>query len=404
MYKIILLLLFILINTQPIFAQTQSVQIKTKVAFFSEKFLGLKNKQRYSNKGSTKLDFVYDNKKLLSQLSLNYNGNKKHTLDGSYLQYSSGLLTFGVGSINRHWSFSDNTSLILSQNARPSKSVFLKLENKFKYDWMTSEANWSTEIFNGFTEGSINNTRSMILGVRAILSPVEGLNFEIVQTSQWGGKDQSTGISALGSALFLDTSSGSNSNINKMAGFGISYTIPTKIIPLRIYGQAVGEDEAGNLPSCYTYLAGVEWSNLKFKFPITLGFEAVDTRINVTSNEHCGPNTMYNNNTYDYTNYGKSIGAAIDTEGTSLGIYVSSRISQKIDIEFSTKSVVINDSSWLEHRLSSKRQTGLINSLGISWVEDNISFNGGIYNQTINLNKADIKSGYGVDFSASIIF
>ena len=44
--------------------------------------------------------------------------------------------------------------------------------------------------------------------------------------------------------------------------------------------------------------------------------------------------------TYDYTNYGKTMGAAIDTEGTSLGIYLRSQISQKINIEFSTKSVV----------------------------------------------------------------
>ena len=34
-------------------------------------------------------------------------------------------------------------------------------------------------------------------------------------------------------------------------GFGVSYLIPSKIIPLRIYGQAIGEDEAGNLPSCF---------------------------------------------------------------------------------------------------------------------------------------------------------
>ena len=48
-----------------------------------------------------------------------------------------------------------------------------------------------------------------------------------------------------------------------MAGFGISYLIPSNIMPLRIYGQAVGEDEAGNLPSCFAYLAGLEWSNTK---------------------------------------------------------------------------------------------------------------------------------------------
>ena len=402
MYKIIFLLIFI--NTQPIFAQTHSVQIKTDLAFFSEGFLGEKNKHRYSNKGTTKLALKYEEENLSTELSLNYNGDEKYTLDGSFLQYTSGILTFGVGSIDRNWSFSNNASLILSQNARPAESIYLKLENKFQYDWLPSEANWSFEAFNGFTEGSLNNAKSMISGVRAILTPVEGLSFELVQTSQWGGKGYSTGISALGSALFLDTNVGSNSNINKMAGFGISYTIPTEKTALRIYGQAIGEDEAGNLPSCYAYLAGLEWTNTKIKYPTIVSIETIDTRIDRTTSGWCGPNTMYNNGTYDYTNYGKTMGAVIDTEGTSLNLYVSSKISQGITIEFSTKSVVINDNNWSGHRLSSKRKTGLINSLGVSWNANNIKHSINIYNQDFTLDKADIKDSSGLGFSSTIIF
>jgi len=396
--------LFILINTQPIFAQTQPVQVKTNLTFFSERFLGVKNKLRYSDKGIAKLDVRYGLKNLSSQLSFNYSDDKKYTLDGSYLQHTSDIITFGVGSIDRHWSFSNNTSLILSRNARPNKSIYLKLDNEFNYAWLPSDANWSVEAFNGFIKGAINNSRSMIAGVRFIFTPVEGLNFELVQTSQWGGKGNSTGISALGAALLFDTNEGSNSNINKMAGFGISYIIPTKTIPLRIYGQAIGEDEAGNLPSCFAYLAGLEWTNSESKYPTIIGIETIDTRLDTTALGNCGPNTMYNNNTYDYTNYGKAMGAGIDTEGTSIGLHVQSQISQTINIKFATKSVVINDNNWSGHRLASKRKSGVINSLGLSLIKNNISFNGDIYNQGFNLDKAKIKSGFGVGFSSSIIF
>ena len=305
MYRVILISIFL--NTQPVFSQTQSIQIKNDLAYFSESFLGVKNKYRYSNKDIAKVDLIYVNKNLTSQLSLNYNQNNTYTLDGSYLQYTSGIITFGVGSIGRNWSFSDNTSLILSQNARPTQSIYLKLENKFNYDWLPSEANWSFESFNGINEGALNNTNSILTGFRAILTPVKDLQFELVQTSQWGGKGYSLGISNLKAAVFSDTNIGTNSNINKMAGFGISYKIPTKMTPFRIYGQAIGEDEAGNLPSCYAYLAGLEWKNMKFKYPITLGIETIDTRINRTKNGYCGPNTMYNNGTYSYTNYGKTM-------------------------------------------------------------------------------------------------
>jgi hypothetical protein len=189
-----------------------------------------------------------------------------------------------------------------------------------------------------------------------------------------------------------------------MAGFGISYKIPKMIIPLRIYSQAIGEDEAGNLPSCFGYLAGLEWINTKIKYPTIVAVETIDTRVNTTTNGNCGPNTMYNNGMYDYTNYGKTMGAALDTEGTSLALYLRSQISQKINIKFATKSVVINDNNWSGHRLSTKKQSGFISSLGVSWVKNNISFNGDIYNQTFNLDKANIKNGYGVGFYSSIIF
>jgi hypothetical protein len=395
---------FIFYSTQPTFAQDQKLRLNTFFAYNSGYFLNSENNLRPSDKIISKFNIKYDTVNSASQLALNYDDHNSFNFDGSYLQYTKGIATYGVGMVDRNWSFSNMTSLILSNNARPSESIYLKLENKFGYSWLPSKADWSLEVFNGFTEFSINGNKSMLLGLRAILSPVEGLDFELIQTSQWGGNGYHNGISSLGAALFFDTNDGSNSNINKMAGFGISYRITDNLIPLRFYGQAIGEDEAGNLPSCFAYLAGLEWKNTKIKYPTIVGIETVDTRIDLTTNRNCGPNTMYNNATYKYTNYGKTMGTAIDSEGTSLALYVRSQLSQKVNIEFSTKSVVINDNNWLGHRLSSNRQSGLINSLGVSWVKNNINFNGDVYFQGFNLDKANIRSGYGLGFSSSIMF
>ena len=398
-----LLFIFGTFSVHPIFAQKQALRISTFLTYHSKNFLYTENGLRSSDKSITKFNLNYDLVNSSSQLTLNYDKENNFNFDGSYHKYTKGIATFGVGAVFRHWSLSDHTSLILSNSARPSKSIYLKLKNEFGYDWLPTKANWSFEVFNGFTEGSLNNNKSMLLGMRAVLSPVEGLQFELAQTSQWGGKGHSTGISALGAALAFDTNARSNKNINKMAGFGISYKLPT-IIPLRIYGQAIGEDEAGNLPSCYAYLTGLEWTNTKIKYPTTVGIEAIDTRIDKTTNGNCGPNTMYNNNTYSYTNYGKTMGAAIDTEGTSLALYVNSQISEKINIKFTTKSVVINDNNWSGHRLSSNRQPGFINTLSVSWIKNKIGLNGDIYNQDFDLDKGNIKNGFGFGFSSSIVF
>jgi hypothetical protein len=405
MYKLqFYLLFFICFNIHPIFAQDQKIHTNTSIASNSARFLGLKNNTRSSHKNILKFDINYVNKNLSSRLALNFDGDNNSNLDRSYLQFTSGIATFGIGTIDRHWSFSNNTSLILSHNARPSKSIYMKLSNNFRHNKLPSEANWSFEIFNGDTEDSLRSAKSMLLGMRATLSPISGLDFELVQTSQWGGAGYETGISALKAASILDTNDSVNYNINKMAGFGISYAIPNNIMPLRIYGQAIGEDEAGNLPSCYAYLIGFEWSNTKIKYPVTIGIEAVDTRSAHTSNGFCGPNTFYNNSIYDYINYGRLIGAEIGTESTSLELFGKSKLSQKLNIRYSTKLVTINDSNWSNHQLSSKRQSGLISSLGISWLKNKLSLNGDIYNQGFSLDKAAIKRGFGIGFSSSIKF
>ena len=392
------------IYTQPIFAQNQSLQSIISFGADSKDFLGLQNHSRYSGAGNSKLAIRYELGGLSSKLALNYDETIKSNFDGSYLQYNSGIATYGLGAIDRHWSFSNKTSLILSHNARPVNSIYLKLEDKFETNWLPKNSNWSFEVFNGFTNGSLNNTDSMLLGARAILSPIAGLNFELVQTSQWGGDNYEAGLSALASALFMDTNDSSNSNINKMSGFGFSYLTNKSLISTRIYGQAIGEDEAGNLPSCYAFMAGLEWTNTKIKYPLTIGIETTDTRTKTTTHGNCGPNTFYNNSTYSYTNYGVGLGAEIDTESSSLELFGNSKISQQINIEYSTKLAIINDKNWSSHRLSTNRQSGLLNSIGVSWVKNNFKIDGNIHYQDFFLDKVNIKGGYGVGLSSHITF
>ena len=73
----------------------------------------------------------------------------------------------------------------------------------------------------------------------------------------------------------------------------------------------------------------------EMKFPTILTVETVDTRVKRTRHGYCGPNTVYNNSVYDYTNYGSSLAASIDSEGKSYEAWVSTRISEKTYIKYS---------------------------------------------------------------------
>ena len=177
-----------------------------------------------------------------------------------------------------------------------------------------------------------------------------------------------------------------------MAGFGISYSVPSNENTYRFYSQAIGEDEAGNLPSCYAWMGGLELTAPEMKFPTTISIEAVDTRVKKSTHGYCGPNTMYNNGSYDYINYDTVLGVPIDTEGTSLEVFGESQINKNLGINYSTNFLNINDKNYSKHRLSSKRSLGTISSLGVNWKKDGFNLGGSISYQDLILDKANVSN------------
>jgi len=391
-YKFLFIFLSaILFNTQPLFSQNDALNMSVGTAFNSKNTLGFYNNLRTQSKSNINFNLEYTKRNLSSQLSLNFDNHDKLNFDNSYVNYEIGMANLSIGKVNRIWSFSEKSSLILSSNSKPLEAFSLKLENRFNAKWLPSSANWSVELINGSTKNSYNGKNSMLSGARVVISPHENLNFEILQTAQWGDQNDklySTDIEA----FFLDTNLGKNANVNKMAGFGLSYSVPLNKNTYRFYSQAIGEDEAGNLPSCYAWMAGLELTAPAMKFPTTVSIEAIDTRVKTTEHGYCGPSTMYNNSVYDYINYDTVLGVPIDTEGTSLEFFGHSQLNNNLSINYSTKFLNINDKDYSQHRLSSKRSLGTITTLGINWKRDGFSLGGSISHQDLILDKANVSN------------
>ena len=404
MYKFFIFVFAILLNTQPLFSQNDNLNLSVGTAFNSGNVLGLYNNLRTQNKSNINFNLEYSKRSISSQLSLNLDDQGKLKFDNSYISYENGITNINIGKIDRMWSFSKKSSLILSSNSRPLEAISLNLQNKFNANWLPSTANWSVQIINGPTRNSLNGKNSMLTGTRVVIRPTEKFSFELLQTAQWGDQNDKLYSSNIDTLLFSNTNDGINSRINKMAGFGLSYSAALGENTYHFYSQTIGEDEAGSLPSCLTWLTGLELTVPRIKFPTILTIEAIDTRVKKSTNGHCGPNTMYNNSVYDYINYDTVLGAPIDTEGTSLEIFGKSQISQKINIKYSTKLLTFNDKDWSGHRLSSNRETGLVNSLGVSWNTNKLKFDINIYNQDYMLDKSDIRSSFGLGFSSTVIF
>ena len=378
------------LNTQPLFSQNDTLNMNVGTAFNSGNVFGVYNNLRSQNKSNVDFNLEYSKRSLSSQLSLNFDDHDKLSFDNSYVNYKKGIANLNIGKVDRIWSFSKKSSLILSSNSRPLEALSLTLENGFNTKWMPSNANWSFELINGSTKNSSNGKNSMQTGSRVVISLSDRLNFEFLQTAQWGDQDDkiySTNIDVL---LPIETNAGKNSDINKMGGFGLSYALPSNKNTYRFYTQAIGEDEAGKLPSCYAWMVGLELTAPEVKFPTTLTFEAIDTRVKKSTHGNCGANTMYNNNTYDYINYNTVLGVPIDTEGASLELFGQSQVNKNLGINYSTKFLSINDKDYSQHRLSSKRSLGTITSLGVNWKKNGFNLGGSISYQDLILDKANV--------------
>ena len=404
MYKFFLIFsIATLLNTHPLFSKNDNLNMSVGTAFNSGNVLGIYNNLRTRNKSNVNFNLEYSKRTLSSKLSFNFNDHDKLSFDNSYINYEKGIANLSIGKVDRIWSFSEKSSLILSSNSRPLEALSLKLENRFNTNWLPEKANWSVELINGSTKNSYNGKNSMLSGARVVISPHENLNFEILQTAQWGDQNDklySTDIKA----FFLDTNVGKNASVNKLAGFGVSYSIPLNKNTYRFYSQAIGEDEAGSLPSCYAWMAGLELTAPEMKFLTTLTIEAVDTRVKKSTNGYCGANTMYNNGTYDYINYDTVLGVPIDTEGTSLELFGKSQVNENLGINYSTKFLSINDKDYTQHRLSSKRNSGTITSLGIYWEKDGFELGGNIRYQNLILDKANVSNDTIFSLFTSIKF
>lgn len=391
-YKFLLNIIILCIY-EPVVAETKNIKIwanaKTENSF--------SKKLNYSNFSNNNAGFQFkkDYNNISSNLTLNYTNKNKLSFDQSFIDYSYRNLTFGVGKINRNWSFSPHTSLILSENARPMDSAYLTIRNQkkptnFLFSWVGP---WSFETFNASPSNSDGIKDSMLLGIRATIEPVNNLKLEIAKTSQWGGVGYKKNISALIAAIGGNTNDHEHANINQLAGFGFSYTIPKNGFPLRLYGQLMGEDEAGGLPSCYMYLLGLELQPVNASLISKFGVEIIDTRIDFSTNGNCGPNTAYNHAPYKYTNYNTPLGVPIGSEGKSINLWGTSNLSSNIDIDYSIENILINDTSLSKHRLSNSKENGWVGSLGISMNLNKFEIYGKVGYQNLSLNKNNITEG-----------
>lgn len=384
-------------------ASADSTEFKLTIGGITEDYIG--RSEQYSTLGfnGVALSGAVDYGRLSASATLGATQHGSFDTLANYdisLALGDGDWQIGVGKIDRHWSPSQYTSLILSKNAPAFHSAYIRKSEPSTTDlpvlrWL---GDWDGEFFVGTTEDAGQPDNALFLGMRARIRPIENLELDFVRTAQWGGTGQPQDFDTFLRILTGRTNSGAASGANQMAGIGISYTMPNIADGVRVYYQGIGEDEAGYLPSCLMHMGGVEVNTPLFGVPTQVTLEHTTTRIELSPAGFCGPNTAYRNGTYSYAQNGIVLGNAIDSESVSTSLHVKHELSD-MSVNWSLGHYIINDQSLASHRLTTTRTEGYVVTVGLSRDMLGGTLSALIAHQDFDLNTAGFNKGTRVGLS-----
>ncbi len=244
--------------------------------------------------------------------------------DGSYLTASLGNWIVSAGYVDRWWGPGWQGSLILSSNARPMPALALDRNEPQPFDlpvlkWLGP---WRLSTFMGQFESDRDYSEALLFGLRAEIRPHPTLQLAASRTAQWCGDGRPCGLDT-----FWDLLVGNDNDQpleeqpgNQLGGFDLRWSWPGGRVPLALYAQAIGEDEAGFMPSKYLGLFGLEtWGDLG-RGSWRVHVEYADTACDFLRSPPefgCAYTSSIYTDGYRYR--GRAIGHAMDADGESVG-------------------------------------------------------------------------------------
>ena len=251
------------------------------------------------------------------------NGHKVN-VEGSYVAGKLWNQWLIAGQIPSWWGPGHDGSLIRGDASRPVVGVTAQraLQEAFETPWLSWIGPWQYQAFAGQLDDYTAVPHAKLIGLRLTATPLPYLELGASRMIQWGGEGRPQSLSSLWDAFVGNKDNGGTGQpdpSNQIAGFDARLNlVPLLNAPVGIYGQYVGEDEAGSLPSKKMYLAGIDYSSSYKNLPFQLYTEWADTRTNGKVR-----GISYNHSTYTdgYYQHGFSLGHALggDAQMVSAG-------------------------------------------------------------------------------------
>jgi len=250
---------------------------------------------------------------------------KNLNFEGSFLATYLGNWVISLDQIPQWWGPGQDSAIILSNNAIAFPAIRFTRHNSTPIDlpvlsWL-GPVSMTTYFGQQEHSNELQNIRTW--GARINFKPFNSLEIGLSRTAQWGGRGRPTDFSTFIKLLkgedntnieSMDTEPG-----NQLGGIDFHWRDSLFGQNIGVYGEIVGEDEAGGLPSHTMYQIGIETSFGSVNTLNQLFLEYFDTMANCNDNASTG-NCGYKHHVFQegYRRYGRSMGSTYDNDTTGL--------------------------------------------------------------------------------------
>ena len=243
-------------------------------------------------------------------------------VEGSYIAGKLWNQWLIAGQIPTYWGPGHEGSLIRGDASRPVYGFTMQRaeQQAFETKWLSWIGPWQYQAFVGQLDDYHAIPDAKLLGFRLTAQPLPYLELGASRILQWGGEGRSESFDSLWNAIKGNDNfdDGALDKSNQIAGFDARLNLNRWTgVPISLYGQYVGEDEAGLLPSKKMYLAGVDYSSQFNNMPFQLYTEWADTR---TNRDALGISYEHRNYKDGYYQHGFPLGHAMGGDGQMLSL------------------------------------------------------------------------------------
>ena len=303
-----------------------------------------------------------DNTREEGELSLRSNGMSDHfawnielarvqdPLDGEDNRYDHSYLGLVLGNwivlggrIEKWWGPGWSSNLSLTNNARPPLGFTLQrnYSDPFDYPVLKWLGPWTTNLFISELDDQRVINDAKLVGMTVGFRPHQSVELNLRRTAQWGGEGRPQSFSNFIKLVLAnsdncpDLDCKPNEPGNQLAGADFRWDIPW--FDGAVYGQMLGEDGSGSLPSKRAYERGFQYNVHSDLFEGMVFVEYSNTSTSADP-EQRPYNVLYNHSIYQtgYRYEGRSIGATWDNDSkvTSIGVAGHLFNGDKIEARF----------------------------------------------------------------------